>query len=234
MEEQNTELYLFDIEGTTTPIEFVHKVLFPYSVQNFQTFFSETSAETGFAEELILASKNETEYTDQVSNSPESLTKFCKYLVSKDRKLGILKEIQGRIWKKGYESGELKSTIFSDVPIFLERIKKSGKRAAVYSSGSVEAQVLIYKYCEAGDLTIYFENYFDTAVGGKKEASSYTKIAEKLSLSPRSIVFFTDIKEEADAALQAGVRPIIVSRPGNHPQAEHKYQVIENFSKILL
>ncbi|MGJ4747765.1 acireductone synthase [Leptospira sp. SA-E8] len=233
MEEQNTELYLFDIEGTTTPIEFVHKVLFPYSVQNFQSFFSETSAETGFAEELILASKNENEYTEQVSDSPESLTKFCKYLVSKDRKLGILKEIQGRIWKKGYESGELKSTIFSDVPPFLERIKKSGKRAAVYSSGSVEAQVLIYKYCEAGDLTVYFESYFDTAVGGKKESASYTKIAEKLSLSPSSIVFFTDIKEEADAACEAGVRPILVSRPGNHPQAEHKYQVIENFNKIL-
>ncbi|PJZ25315.1 acireductone synthase [Leptospira hartskeerlii] len=233
MEEQNAELYLFDIEGTTTPIEFVHKVLFPYSVQNFITFFSETSAETGFAEELILASKNEKEYTEEVSNSPESLAKFCNYLVSKDRKLGILKEIQGRIWKKGYESGELKSTIFSDVPPFLERIRKSGKRAAVYSSGSVEAQILIYKYCEAGDLTVYFENYFDTAVGGKKEASSYTKISEKLSLPPSSIVFFTDIKEEADAATKAGVRSILLSRPGNHPQAEHKYQVIENFTRIL-
>ncbi|GBF38393.1 acireductone synthase [Leptospira johnsonii] len=233
MEEQNTELYLFDIEGTTTPIEFVHKVLFPYSVQNFITFFSETSAETGFAEELILASKNETEYTEEVSDSAESLTKFCKYLVSKDRKLGILKEIQGRIWKKGYESGELKSTIFPDVPPFLERIRKSGKRAAVYSSGSVEAQILIYRYCEAGDLTVYFESYFDTAVGGKKESTSYTKIAEKLSLLPGSILFFTDIKEEADAASEAGVRSIIVSRPGNHPQAEHDYRVIKNFEEIL-
>ncbi|TGL57613.1 acireductone synthase [Leptospira sarikeiensis] len=233
MDYQSTELFLFDIEGTTTPIEFVHKVLFPYSVQNFQTFFSKNSAEPGFAEELIQYSKNETEYKEEVSNSPGSLSEFCKFLVSKDRKLGILKEIQGRIWKIGYESGELKSSIFKDVPAFLERIQKTGKRAAVYSSGSVEAQILIYKYCEAGDLTRFFENYFDTAVGGKREANSYTKIAEKLSIHPSSIVFFTDIKEEAEAATKAGIKPIILSRPGNHPQGEHPFPVIENFDGIL-
>ncbi|TGK00254.1 acireductone synthase [Leptospira langatensis] len=233
MKEKDTELFLFDIEGTTTPIEFVHKVLFPYSVQNFGSFFLENKEE-GFVKDLISASKNEPEYGKEVSASSGSLAEFCKFLVSKDRKLGILKEIQGRIWKKGYESGELKSTIFSDVPSFLERIAKAGKRAAVYSSGSVEAQVLIYKYCEAGDLTPYFESYFDTAIGGKKESASYTRIAERLSISPSSITFFTDIKEEADAAFAAGVHPVILSRPGNHPQAEHSYEVLQDFGSLLL
>ncbi|TGK05008.1 acireductone synthase [Leptospira semungkisensis] len=232
MKEKDTELFLFDIEGTTTPIEFVHKVLFPYSVQNFGSFFSELKEE-GVINELISASKNESEYSKEVSNSSESLSEFCKFLVSKDRKLGILKEIQGRIWKKGYESGELKSTIFLDVPLFLERIRKTGKRAAVYSSGSVEAQVLIYKYCEAGDLTPYFEAYFDTAIGGKRESTSYSRIAEKLSISPSSITFFTDIKEEADAASASGIKPVILSRPGNHPQAEHSYEVLSDFSSLL-
>ncbi len=230
---ENTELYLFDIEGTTTPIEFVHNVLFPYSVQNFANFFSEKQGEEGLIRELIAASEKEPEYSKKVINQPDSLSEFCRFLVSQDRKLGILKEIQGKIWKIGYETGQLKSTIFPDVPPFLERIRKAGKRAAVYSSGSVEAQILIFRYCEAGDLTLYFESYFDTAVGGKREFSSYQKIAELLSLSPSSITFFTDIKEEADAASQSGSRPVILSRPGNHPQAEHGYTVLQDFNGIL-
>lgn len=229
MEPKETELYLFDIEGTTTPIEFVHKILFPYSVRNFDEFFRQASEDKSIVRELFSAAEKEPEYPEKISDSPESLSAFCKYLVAKDRKLGILKEIQGRIWKTGYESGELKSTIFPDVPPFLKRIRNEGKRAAVYSSGSVEAQVLIYRYCEAGDLTPYFENYFDTAVGGKRESSSYLSISEKLSLAPQKIVFFTDIKEEADAAIQTGVRPFILSRPGNSPQAEHPYPVIQDF-----
>jgi enolase-phosphatase E1 len=32
------KLYLFDIEGTTTDINFVHKVLFPYAHQNLSSF----------------------------------------------------------------------------------------------------------------------------------------------------------------------------------------------------
>ncbi|PJZ65390.1 acireductone synthase [Leptospira wolffii] len=233
MEFSDVELYLFDIEGTTTPIEFVHKVLFPYSNRNFDAFFREEENRERYFQDLLLSSKQEPEYSGVLEKNPDSLSEFCRFLVSKDRKLGVLKEIQGGVWKKGYESGELKSTIFPDVPPFLKRIKEKGKRAAVYSSGSVEAQILIYRYCEAGDLTPYFDSYFDTAIGGKKEEVSYLNISEKLSLKPSSILFFTDIKEEADAATKAGFRSAILSRPGNHPQASHDYEVLKNFDAIL-
>ncbi|EPG75149.1 2,3-diketo-5-methylthio-1-phosphopentane phosphatase [Leptospira fainei serovar Hurstbridge str. BUT 6] len=230
---EDAKVFLFDIEGTTTPIEFVHKVLFPYSVRNFLPFFQTVSVEKRLIDELIVASKQESEYGKTVDSQPESLADFCTYLVSKDRKLGALKEIQGRIWKQGYETGELKSTIFPDVPKFLRRIQKSGKASAVYSSGSVEAQILIFQYCEAGDLTPNFRAYFDTAMGGKREAESYHRITEKLGVEPSNVVFFTDIKEEAEAAQAAGLHPYILERPGNNVQKEHSFPVLSSFDGLL-
>ncbi|EQA38664.1 2,3-diketo-5-methylthio-1-phosphopentane phosphatase [Leptospira inadai serovar Lyme str. 10] len=230
---EDANVFLFDIEGTTTPIEFVHKILFPYSTRNFLTFFQSVPLGKKLLDELFVASKQESEFGKVLDSRPESLADFCAFLVSKDRKLGALKEIQGRIWKQGYETGELKSTIFPDVPKFLRRIEKSGKTSAVYSSGSVEAQILIFRYCEAGDLTPNFRAYFDTSVGGKREAESYRRIAETLEVEPSTIVFFTDIKEEAEAAQTAGLHPYILDRPGNYPQGEHSFPILSSFDGIL-
>lgn len=123
------EFYLFDIEGTTTPIEFVHKILFPYSVEKFDSFFQSNLLEKEWIEKLILEGKNDTTYSGKLSDSAFDLSEYCKHLVSLDRKSGILKEIQGRIWKSGYENGELKSSMFSDVPYFFKKnpslLKKS-------------------------------------------------------------------------------------------------------------
>ncbi|TGK15240.1 acireductone synthase [Leptospira fluminis] len=232
MKQETPNVFLFDIEGTTTPIEFVHKVLFPYSDSNFLSFFREQFPEERRFEEFKIASEKETEFDGPLEKNPESLSRFCSYLVSKDRKLGALKETQGKIWKRGYESGELKSTIFSDVPRFLGKIRNAGKSAAVYSSGSVEAQVLIFRYCEAGDLTPYFRSYFDTEVGGKREPQSYLAIADKLAVSPGKIVFFTDIKEEAEAAISVGIRPFIMERPGNLPQGSHQFPILRTFDDV--
>ncbi|TGK23048.1 acireductone synthase [Leptospira yasudae] len=226
------DLYLFDIEGTTTPIEFVHKVLFPYSVGKFDEFFRSNSLEKEWVEKLLEEGKNDPPYKGKIEDSPQSLSDYCKHLVSVDRKSGPLKEIQGRIWKKGYESGELKSTMFEDVSDFLNRIQTAGKRAAVYSSGSVQAQKLIFEYSNSGNLTGYFSGYFDTAVGGKRESSSYTKIAEQLKIAPEKILFFTDIKEEADAAVEAGFKATVLERPGNNAQPAHSHPRISSFQNL--
>lgn len=44
-------------------------------------------------------------------------------------------------------------SVYEDVPPALERWTRAGKKVYIYSSGSVEAQVLLFKYSEAGDLT---------------------------------------------------------------------------------
>ncbi|EMJ94127.1 acireductone synthase [Leptospira alstonii] len=239
------DVYLFDIEGTTTPIEFVHKILFPYSVGKFDSFFRSNSLEKEWIDKLIEEGKNDTTFPgkikegtndfadfEKLSDSPQDLSDYCKHLVSLDRKSGPLKEIQGRIWKYGYENGELKSSLFADVPSFLKRIQSAKKKSAVYSSGSIQAQKLIFTFSESGNLSGYFSAYFDTGVGAKRESSSYFKIAEQLGVAPEKILFFTDIKEEADAAVKAKLKAAILERPGNFPQPSHSHPKISSFEDL--
>ncbi|MDF3820387.1 acireductone synthase [Leptospira sp. 96542] len=239
--------FLFDIEGTTAPISFVHQVLFPYAKKNLETHlqtfeFNKSELEQIQAEfeKDKLANENkfsqifEKEEGDQIlkndNSSKEQIRKYFDYLIQVDRKFGPLKEIQGKIWKMGYESNEIKSIIFSDVPEFLEKAIELGIQNHVYSSGSVEAQVLIYQYSELGDLRNFFTSYFDTAIGGKREKESYLNISSQLKSDPSEIRFFTDIVEEAEAAKEAGFDVVILDRPGNIPQKEHSFTVWENFS----
>jgi enolase-phosphatase E1 len=87
----------------------------------------------------------------------------------------------------------------------------------IFSSGSVAAQKLLFGYTETGDLNRYFEHYFDTNTGSKRDVETYKKIAEKINLNPQFIVFLSDIVEELDAAKQAGFQTIQLTRPGTEP-----------------
>lgn len=49
--------------------------------------------------------------------------------------------------------------IYDDVPKALEEWTKRGKKVYIYSSGSVEAQKLLFGYSEKGDLTKVWNNF---------------------------------------------------------------------------
>src|SRR5262249_14396480 len=128
--------YLLDIEGTTTPIDFVHKVLFPFAKERIEKFvqdhFDELREEI---EQLSAEHASDNSYTSQFeASSPESVGAYLRCLIDVDRKSTPLKSIQGKIWQAGYESGRLKSQIFDDVPPAFERWKAEGKTIAIYSS----------------------------------------------------------------------------------------------------
>ncbi len=211
---------LLDIEGTTTPIDFVHKTLFPYAKAKIGEF-----VEANFDEIQTEIEQLKTEYrkdfTEQIygrdfrADSPESVANYLKFLIEVDRKSTPLKSLQGKIWEKGYESGELESEMFEDVPRAFERWKKQGKTIAIYSSGSVLAQKLIFKYSNFGDLSGFISNYFDTNIGGKKETESYVKIAFALNHPPKRVAFVSDISAELDAARNAGFETVLALRKGN-------------------
>ncbi|TGM31878.1 acireductone synthase [Leptospira biflexa] len=241
---------LLDIEGTTAPIAFVHQILFPYAKKNIHRFLKEyqltelqwkevqtefqkdtSSGDPLFIEKFRIKNVPSGLIVNEVPNtlSKDMVSVYFEYLIEKDRKFGPLKEIQGKIWKEGYESGEIKSTVFDDVPKFLNDAIQSGIQNHVYSSGSVEAQHLIYQYSMLGDLRQYFTMYFDTAVGGKREKTSYERIASTLAVSPSEIRFFTDIVEEAEAANATGMDVVIFNRPGNLAQKPHPFPVWEHF-----
>ncbi len=230
---------LLDIEGTTTPIDFVHKTLFPFAKAKIGEF-----VEASFSEIQTEIAQLKTEYKKDFSeqiygrdfkeNSPESVADYLKFLIEVDRKSTPLKSLQGKIWQKGYESGELESVIFADVPSAFERWKAQNKTIAIYSSGSILAQKLIFKYSNFGDLSGFIDDYFDTNVGQKRQAKSYQSIADALSFPTENLAFVSDVVEELDAAKKIGVQTFLSIREGNAPiEKQTKHQAIHSFDEIL-
>jgi len=208
---------LLDIEGTTTPIDFVHKTLFPFAKSRIAVYvrdhFDELSSEI---DQLTDEHSSDADYSAKLSaDSPESVAAYLKYLIDTDRKSTPLKSIQGKIWQRGYEAGELRAQVFDDVPQAFERWKAKGKLIAIYSSGSVLAQQLIFRYSSRGDLTPMIDRYFDTGVGGKRETESYRKIVAEIGIQPYEIAFVSDIVDELDAAESAGMKTALSIREGN-------------------
>ena len=232
------KVILLDIEGTTTPIDFVHKRLFPFAKANIGEFVRENFDEIR-AEIEQLKTEYRKDFTDQIygrdfrADSPESVANYLKFLIEVDRKSTPLKSLQGKIWQAGYEAGELRSEMFADVPRGFERWKTEGKQLAIYSSGSVLAQELIFKYSNFGDLSGFISNYFDTNIGGKKEAESYVKIAAALNHPPKRIAFVSDVLAELDAARNAGFQTVLSIREGNGQITEDfTHRSVNSFDEI--
>jgi enolase-phosphatase E1 len=157
---------------------------------------------------------------ESVSMSPAygipRILQYIYWLMDRDRKSTALKSLQGKIWKAGFENGELKGTLFDDVPEALKRWSTDA-RVAIYSSGSVEAQKLLFRYSSHGDLTALISGYFDTRTGPKMESASYAAIAAAMRVAQEEVLFFSDSVRELDAARDAGCGTRLVVRPGNQP-----------------
>jgi enolase-phosphatase E1 len=185
-----------DIEGTTTPISFVRDVLFPYAQARLPRFVEAHGAEPAVAEILAEAGR--------LAEGRDVVAALLGWMAA-DAKVTPLKTLQGLIWDEGYRRGDLLGVIYPDVPPVLRRWHAGGVRLYVYSSGSVAAQKLLFGCSDAGDLAALFSGFFDTRVGGKREAASYTGIARAIGLPAGEILFLSDVAEELDAAVGAGM-----------------------------
>lgn len=226
---------LLDIEGTTTPIDFVHKILFPYAKNNIAAFVRKSFADIGDEiAQLKAEHANETDYAFTFDEtSPELVADYLKYLIDVDRKSTPLKSLQGKIWQEGYEAGELKGEVFDDVPAAFEDWYTARKKIAIYSSGSVLAQKLIFGNSTGGDLTKFISAYFDTTTGAKRDSASYKKISEELKVAPADILFISDIPAELDAARDAGFATAISLREGNEELTEEPtHRIIQTFEEV--
>lgn len=202
-----------DIEGTTTPISFVHRVLFPYARARLPEFMAAHPDHPALAE----------------ISSPKLETLLG--WMDRDEKITALKTIQGEIWAEGYEAGALKSEIYEDVPPALRRWARAGLRLFVYSSGSVPAQKLLFGHTPEGDLTQNFQAYFDTALGPKREASSYRAIARAVGGMPEEALFLSDVEAELDAAAEAGLATCQLVRPQDGTIASQRHKNAADFNE---
>jgi enolase-phosphatase E1 len=235
---------LLDIEGTTTPIDFVYKRLFPYARARIKRYVAGHLADEDVRSIIVELYEENAKDLRAGLNPPllrdassepqvEAVADYAFWLMDLDRKSTPLKALQGRIWEEGYASGELVSQVFEDVPAALARWSKAGKDVRIYSSGSELAQRLLFSNTEAGDLTGYIRGYFDTKIGPKIEAESYRRISEAFRLSPREILFISDVVAELDGARAAALQTRLAIRPGNHPQPDNSGHIpITSFDEL--
>lgn len=234
----HAQVILLDIEGTTTPVDFVFGTLFPYAAAHAEAFLRVHANQPDVAADLALL---RAEYAQEAPSAelpawtgddPVAALPYIQHLIHIDRKSTGLKSLQGKLWAQGYRDGSLKSVMFPDVPAALARWRTDEKRVAIFSSGSVEAQKLIFAHSEQGDLTPSLCNYFDTTTGPKREAESYRCIAAALDTTPDEVLFLSDVPEELNAARDAGMQIALAVRPGNKPCDTTGFTVLYDFTDV--
>ncbi|GHD69790.1 enolase-phosphatase E1 [Luteimonas padinae] len=208
-----TTTILTDIEGTTGSISFVREVLFPYARRELPRFVRERGHEPDVRRWLDQVATEHGAMCDDAV-----IVEVLQGWIDEDRKHTALKALQGMIWADGYRRADFTAHVYPDAVAALRRWHADGHRLAVYSSGSVPAQRMFFGHSDAGDMLPLFEAFFDTEVGGKREAASYARIASELGADPGAILFLSDVVAELDAAREAGMRTVLVDRLEDYPQ----------------
>jgi len=240
---KTTKAVVLDIEGTTTPISFVYDILFPFARRHAARHLSDHwgSPEVrgdveAFRAQAVLDAREGVAGVVAIPDGDgdevrAAVVASVLWQMETDRKTTALKSLQGKVWRSGYASGQLKADVFDDVPEALRAWEARGVPVYIYSSGSVEAQKLLFAHTHYGDLRPLLSGYFDTTTGPKKVAASYVAIAEKVGSRPEDLLFFTDVAAEAVAAGEAGFEAVVMDRPGNRPQPAHGFEVWTDFTQ---
>lgn len=216
---------LTDIEGTTSAVSFVFDVLFPYAAKHLPEFVRQNAGRADVAEQLDAVRRD----SDEPQADVERVIEILLGWIAEDRKATPLKAIQGMVWEQGYQAGQLKGHVYPDAVDALKRWHQDGFQLFVYSSGSIQAQKLIFGCSEAGDLSPLFSGYFDTTSGPKREAQSYQRITQAIGVAAGGILFLSDIVEELDAARTAGMATCGLAREGGELAG---HVTVDSFGKI--
>ena len=217
---------LTDIEGTTSSIDFVHKVLFPYASRELPGFVRTNERDVEIAG--ILQEVREAAGAGDADT--EQTIEILLDWIREDRKITSLKLLQGHIWKHGYESGGFTGHMYADAVSNLRRWRDDGIELYVYSSGSVGAQKLLFGHSDAGDLRPLFKGYFDTESGNKFEAVAYNNIAGSIGLPAGDILFLSDVTTELDAAAASGMQTVKLVRDDKVVRGSHR--IARDFDEV--
>ena len=216
---------LSDIEGTTSAVSFVFDVLFPYAAKHLPDFVRQHAERANVAEQLDAVRRD----TNEPNADVERVIDILLNWIAEDRKATPLKALQGMVWEQGYQAAELKGHVYPDAVEALKRWHQDGFKLFVYSSGSIQAQKLIFGCSQVGDLSPLFSGYFDTTSGPKREAKSYERITQAIGLDASQILFLSDIVEELDAARTAGMATCGLAREGGELAG---HVTVDSFARI--
>lgn len=203
-----------DIEGTTSPIAFVHDVLFPYADAHLDAYVASHREDREVAQAMLDSAREAGEEPDV---DDATILAHLHRWIAEDRKATPLKTLQGLIWEEGYRRSGLRGHVYPDAALGLRRWHEAGIRLYVYSSGSIAAQKVLFANSDQGDLSALFSGYFDTTTGPKRERVSYERIATATGFAPHDMLFLSDVDAELDAARAAGMQTIRLLRPADTP-----------------
>lgn len=228
------QVILLDVEGTTSSIDFVYEVLFGYAKEHIAAFLQSNSQDDEvFAISQELANETGVAADIRDTHGCTQIVLAAMDLMNRDIKSTPLKALQGRIWKKGFMSGQLVAHVFDDVPSSLANWSASGIDIRIYSSGSIDAQKLFFRHTAAGDLTPYLRGHYDTTTGPKRDQESYRKISHDIGVKPEQILFLSDVGAELDAARAVGMATGATIRPGNRPfESHYNHEQIDTFTDV--
>jgi enolase-phosphatase E1 len=223
-------IILTDIEGTTSRMDFVHSVLFPYARQRLPSFLAEHGDQAEVAHEMQAV---RTAIGDAAASRERVTTTLIAWL-DEDRKATPLKALQGMIWQQGFAAGDFTAHVYADAVDCLRSWHARGHAIYVYSSGSVAAQKLFFQHSVFGDLSGLFSGHFDTTIGAKREVDSYRRIAQTLAVAATSIHFLSDIEAELDAAKAAGMGATQLLRADAKPESHGRHPQAASFAELRL
>lgn len=240
----NESIILLDIEGTITSIDFVKDTLFPYVTEVLEDYVYKHWEDENFQADLELLQMqaiNDSNLEGFIpietgDNAKNSVIDNVLWQMCIDRKTTALKQLQGHIWKDGYESGFLRGHLYADVLPVLSELTGMGKKIYTYSSGSTEAQKYLFQYSMYGNVSSIFTKFFDTKMGPKNSEISYKNIATEIGVNSSDILFLTDVLVEAEAAIKAGCNAGLLVRPGNaplDPENISKFKVMKTLDELL-
>jgi enolase-phosphatase E1 len=199
---------VLDIEGTTTPISFVQDVLFPYA----RARLAATVRTAGVNAEVRAALAQLAVSVGTTALPEDDAIERLLALSDADIKAPALKALQGIAWRDGYADGSLVAPLYPDVAPALRAWHAQGHRLYIYSSGSVEAQRLLFGHTIEGDLRPLFAGWFDATIGAKTAPASFVAIAAAIGRPAGSLLFVSDHGGEVAAARQAGWRAVLIDR----------------------
>lgn len=216
---------LLDIEGTLSSQSFVTQVLYPYVAERLRDYVANHADDPvvrqALADTRVLSGKPDEDPVDSLLG-----------WLAEDRKAPPLKKLQGLVWESGFVGGAFQGQIYPDALKALTHWHASGIPLVIYSSGSVQCQKQFYQYNEAGNLLHLFSGHFDTDIGAKVDASSYTRILDELELPASHVLFLSDNPRELVAAQAAGLKVVQVLREGL--VADGRFLAISDFAEITV
>ncbi|MGQ4614352.1 acireductone synthase [Nocardia sp. R7R-8] len=221
---------VIDIEGTTSPTAAVREDLYGYTRERLPGWLAENSSADAAP---VLAATGE--LAGRPGADPAEAAAILREWLDTDVKAEPLKTAQGLICAEGFRNGALHGEFFPDVPPALAAWHAAGLALYVYSSGSVRNQKDWFAFARGGSLSELISGYFDlSTAGGKRESSSYDKIAGAIGVPAERILFLSDHPDELDAAVAAGWRVVGLARPGepNLPRPPHQW--VDTFADIDL